>query len=231
MILFNTRKNSGKLDLSGLSEPNACTIYDETARVAVLFAIKDIQPGEEISICYYSSFIGFDSNPRMEGINPDLNAEEELNYVKNQTLSLYGITCPTDCYCYDPAVLDLVKEAKQIRETLLDLVNRYKTEEALVAGERLLDIHRRLDTSWVYPAFMGFRLFQIAVRKSVLLPRAKDHIRSAVELFRKICPYSEKLTKKYEKLLDRPETDRNYLMIDRMVSDVIERVRTELNMN
>ena len=57
-------------------QPNADTIYDETARVTVLFAIKDIQPGEEIFIRYYSSFIGFDSNPRMEGISPDLNAEE-----------------------------------------------------------------------------------------------------------------------------------------------------------
>ena len=43
-----------------------------------------------------------------------------------------------------------------------------------------------------------------------------QHIRSAVDLFRKICPYSEKLTKKYEKLLEQPETDPIYLAIDKM---------------
>ena len=45
-------------------QPNASTIFDETARVAILFAQKDIQPGEEITICYYSGFFSLLPNVR-----------------------------------------------------------------------------------------------------------------------------------------------------------------------
>jgi len=40
-------------------KPNAPSIYDETALVAILFAQKNFHPGEEITICYYSPFFGF----------------------------------------------------------------------------------------------------------------------------------------------------------------------------
>ncbi len=39
-------------------QPNAGTSYDEIARVAILFAQRDIRPGEEITVCYYASFFG-----------------------------------------------------------------------------------------------------------------------------------------------------------------------------
>ena len=40
------------------------------------------------------------------------------------------------------------------------------------------------------------------------------HLKSATELFQKFCPYSERLTKNYLKLLQHPETDSNYKLID-----------------
>ena len=67
--------------------------------------------------------------------------------------------------------------------------------------------------------------------KSETLPRAKQYIQSAVELFRKICPYSEERTKKFEKLIEHPETHRNYLKIDKMqVTDLGESLKTTLNL-
>jgi len=116
VILFNTRKNSGKLDLSGLSEPNACTIYDETARVATLFAQKNIQPGEVISIFLYSPFFKLDSsNQNVPDMNSEWSLEEELNFVKNRVLFIpRGITCSADCLCHDPAILCLVQEGRQL---------------------------------------------------------------------------------------------------------------------
>jgi len=96
----------------------------------------------------------------------------------------------------------------------MDLANQLKVEEALVAGEKLLDIHRRLNVSWIYVCITNFNLFRVAVMKSELLPRAKQYIRSAAELFGKICPYSERQTKKCEKLLVHPETDPNYMKMN-----------------
>ena len=59
--------------LNHACKPNAVTIYDETARVAILFAQRDISPGEEITICYYASFFGL--VPVEQEIN--MNTQEE----------------------------------------------------------------------------------------------------------------------------------------------------------
>ncbi len=200
--------------LNHCCQPNADTIYDETARVAILFAQKDILPGEEISICYYHPFSKFPVEQR-SGL-PDCSLEEELDVTRNTTLHLYGITCPTGCFCKDPAVRNLFNEAAKLYDsTILNFVRENQMEAAMEAGERLLDIHRHLNSSWVDRANSEYLLFQIAIMKSKYIPKAVEFIRSVVELYKKVCPYSERLTKKYEKLLDQPESHYNYLLIDR----------------
>jgi len=199
-------------------QPNAAVIYDETARVAVLFAQKDIHPGQEICMCYYTPFFSLlpiPSSNMYPGMNPEWNIEEELNFIKDEALSTYGITCPADCSCNDPIIWNLVQEGRQLHKTIKTLANQLEmTEEVLAAGDKLLDIHRRLNVSWIYRGFTEHILFLQAIRESVTLPRAKEYIRSAVELFRNICPYSEKLTKTYEKLMEHPEAHPNFMMMD-----------------
>ena len=211
--------------------PNAATIYDETARVAILFAQQDIQPGEEICICYYSPFFKLDSLVRTPGINPEWNMEQEFQFLKAKSLtSMHGITCPSECSCYDLTVPALVHEGRKIQETVIELAFTNKIGEALAAGDKLLAVHRRLDISWVHRAYADYNLFRVAILKSETLPRANEYIRSAVDLFRKICPYSEKLTKKFERLMEHPETDPNYLAIDKMVSNMVERFSAGVNL-
>ena len=217
-------------------QPNAATIFDETARVAILFAQEDIQPGTEISICYYAPFFCLINSNSLPGMNPEFNIEEELKFVKNQVLTtVHGFTCSADCSCHDPAFRALVQEGRKMNGTFTDLAKKLKVEEALVAGEKLLDIHRRLNVSWIYEGGTNFNLFRVAVRKSETLPRAKDYIRSAAELFGKICPYSESQTKKFEKLLEHPETDPDYMLIDKMrerdvLSNFMENVLSGLSL-
>ena len=139
--------------------------------------------------------------------------------VKEQLLSFHRITCPADCACRCPPFRALVQDTKQIYATIIELARQYKTEEALAAGEKLLDVYRRLNVSWVYRGFTEFNLFRIAVMKKETLPRAKQYIQSAVELFRKICPYSEKLTKSMEQVLEHPETEPDYMLIEKMNID------------
>ncbi len=185
-------------------QPNASTIYDETAHVAILFAQQDIHPGEEITICYYTPFFGLASySPSIGSFIPEsISIEEELNFFRTLMSSTHGIICPSDCFCYDSAIPALVREGRQIGPTIAKLTNQNRIEEALAAGDTLLDIHRRLNVSLVYRGTTDFNLFRIAVMKSETLPRAKQYIQSAVELFRKICPYSENLTKRMERLLE-----------------------------
>jgi len=69
-------------------QPNTATIYDETARVAILFAVKDIQPGEEITTCYHAPFFCLSNlTAPYPGMNPELNIDEEFNFIKNKILA------------------------------------------------------------------------------------------------------------------------------------------------
>jgi len=208
--------------------PNADAIYDEIARVGILFAQEDIQPGEEICICYYSPFFGLFPGIRVPEVNPECSVEEELNFAKSSIQSRFGITCPTDCSCKDPEIPALVQEGRHLHGTVRTLARQGKIEEALAAGEKLLDIHRRLNKSWFYRSQAEYLLFKVSVTMSKMLPRAKEYIRSAAELFGKICPYSERFTKTYERLIKHPEEDPDYLQIDRrmaVVSTMIEMER------
>ena len=182
--------------------PNASSIYDETARVSILYATRDIQPGEEITTCHFAPFYHLRPYSLPVGVVlPEFNSiEEEVNYFRE---SVHDCTCPSDCFCNDPAILALVREGRQIQPTIMELTNLNKIEEALVAGDKLINIHRRLNVSWAPRGMTFYNLFRIAIRSSVTFPRAKEYLRSAIEIFRKICPYSESLTKKYDKLLER----------------------------
>jgi len=201
-------------------QPNAAIIYDETAHVAILFAQKDILPNEEISICYYPLFFVRplpEDISRGSGGSPGWNFEQVLRREKNGTLNIHGIPCTSDCSCNDPAISNLVQEARQIfHSKLFNLtISQNQIEETLAAGEKLLDIHGRLNISWVDRALAQYVLFQIAITKSEYLPRAMQYMRSSLELYRKMVPYSEQYTMKLEKLLEHPEMHLNYLTMDR----------------
>ena len=88
-----------------------------------------------------------------------------------------------------------------------------------------------LNISWIYRGYTDVLLFGIAISRSETLPRAKQYLQSAAELFRLICPYSERLTKKFERLLEHPEEDPNYMAIaDKTVADLAELFRTGFNL-
>ena len=112
------------------------------------------------------------------------------------------------------------------------LAHQHRIEEALTAGDKLLDVYRRLNVSWAYRGIATYDLFGVAVMKSEFLSRAMEYIRSAAELFGKICPYSEDSTKKFEKMFQHPEMHPNYMKIDKeqAVSYVIEDVLSGLNL-
>lgn len=107
---------------------------------------------------------------------------------------------------YDPDILALAKEGSSFLQKFSDLKKQAKIEEALAVGEELLDVFRHLNLSWVDLGPIVISLFLTAIKKSETLPRAQEYIQSAVELYRSICPYSERLTKNYEQLMEHPET-------------------------
>jgi len=62
-------------------------VYDEVARVEIIFAQRDIQPGEEVCICYYSF-----SSLNLERPTAALAPEEEFKFIQETLFNTWGIT-------------------------------------------------------------------------------------------------------------------------------------------
>jgi len=122
--------------------------------------------------------------------------------MKNESLASDGIICPADCFCFNPSIQALNSEGKQLYKAVIDLDDQSMTEQALNVGEKLLVIQRRLDVSWMYIADTYIKLIRVAIKNVGVLPRAKHYLQSAVDIFRKICPYSASLTKHFEEVLE-----------------------------
>jgi len=95
-------------------------------------------------------------------------------------------------------------------------------EEALKAGEILLNVHRHLNVSLTFTALLKFKLFEIAVTKSRHFNLARQYIQSVFEHFNKICPYSENLTRRFKRHRDRPEQHRNFRLRDEPLNELID---------
>ena len=101
-----------------------------------------------------------------------MSTEEEFLYCKNQLVSDYGITCSSDCSCFDPAIPGLIKEGRRLFGTVIVLARQQRIEEPLAIGDKLLDSYRRLNVSWMYRGVLEYNLFLLAIAKSDFLPKA-----------------------------------------------------------
>lgn len=194
--------------------PNAGYIYDETARVEIIFSQREIEPGVEVCICY-CSFASLNTERPMPA-TARLNPEAEFQFIQQTLLNTWGITCPAGCYCKDPTARQLVLEGRCIKNKVDFQAGRGWIEDALNSGEKLLDIQRRLNLSWICKTGTELYLFQIAVRSRKTLDQAEPYIKAVNQVYSIICPYSESTSRKYEKLLSDPENDGNYMIMERI---------------
>jgi len=65
--------------------------------------------------------------------------------------------------CYDPTILVLVREGRQIQSIIVELTNENKIEEALAAGDKVINIHKRLNVSWSSLGNTYYNLFRMGI--------------------------------------------------------------------
>jgi len=103
---------------------------------------------------------------------------------------------PNTGYVYDE-IRKLVLEGRKINAKIDEFAGKGCFEEALEFGGKMLDIQRRLQSSCLCRAGTEFYLFQVTLRKRKTMTKAGPHIKAVMNLYKTICPYSEK-TRKYE---------------------------------
>lgn len=162
-------------------QPNSCNGYDEVTLVRILLAQKDVHPGEEICIIYSNLGASVEKNYTLKGsqeeIRPflsfvrmkygltDANRLEDLEfYLIQWDLELnWGMTCPADCFCKTLPVKELIVEGKRYFKEMLISGSKGRIEDALNAGDRVLEIEKELNFSWNHRAIINWDLYEMAI--------------------------------------------------------------------
>ena len=230
--------------------PNSSVYYDDTARVRILLAQRDIEPGEEISVIY-SHFYNFDSmtptvgsKEKVQHLQSVIRAQCGITDIRNGPSSTdiefmmidsykrvqWGIICPADCCCKDPTVQEFVKEGKRFHREMIVSAASGRIKSALTAGEKVLAIHRELNISWCDRALVHVHLYRIAISSPETKAVALRHLEAGLKVYRIAAPFSEQ-TRMYEELLLEKPTDlqQRALSVKDQLSAVITRFSSLLN--
>ena len=105
-------------------------------------------------------------------------------------------------------------EARHLGDKMKSRLQTGSQEGVLVAGEKRLEIQRRLNISCSEIARLECELYHISIMKKKTLPKADALIKDVLRIYKIIQPYS-KLIEKYEKLSKYPESDENYLKLEK----------------
>ena len=215
-------------------KPNSGRSLDETAKAVILVAQKEIQPGEEITVLYshfgsyqpfpiirskneiqlYNSVVRSKYDEIIEGY--DL-AESEFYFAEIQFAMRgnWSFVCPSDCFCKDLRARKLIVDGKRLYKEIFLMASKGRIEEALKAGEKLLEIDMELNiVPWSQRAVIYFNLFEIAMPVSKL--RAQKYLEKSLELDKIVAPFCQQ-TGVCEKLLkELDEIDQDYSKKEKM---------------
>ena len=190
-------------------DPNSGHNYCETSRVEILYATRDIQPGEEICFSYRSCNNISHSRPLA---NTDTDTEAAL--IKLLLKKSWDIICPDNCFCNDKTIRELVIKGRKLAVEIENWADLMQPKKALKLAKELFVIQDQIHCAWIAKANIRYLAFQIATMSRETLKEAHEHIRFVHDVYSAVCPFS-KDTRKYENEMNHPETAMNYLSVEK----------------
>lgn len=126
--------------------------------------------------------------------------------------------------------MKLCMEGKQLYKEMLSLASKGRIEDSLKAGEKLLEIDRELNPSWIQRVVITFYMFEFAMVNPKTKKKARSYLQSCYEYRQILHPFDDK-TKFCQKMLNHPEERWNeiYRPDQKRMSEVLEQVVAELN--
>jgi len=180
---------------------NADHWHDPTFNVKILYALHDIEKGEEICINY--------------GYCLDVTKDVSTVFTRTILKLKWGIECSKTCLCWDTEFEKMVEKARKLDSSILSLAMNGKVADSLEAVEKLLKIHDKIQSSYVSINRTLYDGFQVAIMRKRTLGKGIEYIRRAYEISANILssPKSE-LSKKYKNFITNPSTHKNYLALN-----------------
>lgn len=181
-------------------KPNAGHIYDDVARVEILYAERDINPGEEICILY-TPFTELLPDPFLIWWR---TIESEFEAYKKLLLLKWNIICPADCFCNDPNARKLIVEAWELLLMMATISPYTDANLSLHCTEKLLQVQNHLCPSSENGIKYHVFAFKVACCLQMTDPtkkqKALEHLQAVYGIYSAISPYAS-TTRTYETAL------------------------------
>ena len=84
----------------------------------------------------------------------------------------------------------MIMQGRKLYEEMLDFAGSNNLKKALEVGEKIIEIYKKFDMSWIYRSNLNEILFKIAIASKTSISRSKAYIQSCLDIYRMICPYS-----------------------------------------
>jgi len=178
---------------------NANHFHDETFNVKVLFAERDIKPGEEICINYAP----------FSDISKSFSATSSRSLLQMK----WGIICKQDCFCRNKDTEKLIKSAKELDEGIFRLAGSGKARLALSSVDKLINLQDVIGCSLISRQRTLYDGFQISILEKRSVGRADGFIRKAHEIMSAISHPQSEQNLKYAEYIKNHKNHRNYLLL------------------
>ncbi len=174
-------------------DANATHIYDSTFDVKILFSMRDIQPGEEIT----TSYSAWD--------DPTMSIDDTME-DRHAALLNWGIVCPDDCICRREDLQALVRKTRVLEQRL---GNQWSDGDPLVlmaVVEGIMGLQQQLDSQWYFRQRTLADAFEIGERCPSLRAKGEQYKRMWLDNQRRCThPDSEESKGPVPDLPDLPE--------------------------
>lgn len=184
---------------------NADHWYDETFKVVVLFAQRDIAEGEEITINYQL----------FNDISRNVSAQESRFVLQNK----WGIICPMNCFCHDKEMEKLITRSRELDQKVISLASQGNSLQALDFVNELMNNHEILSSSFLNKTRTLYDGFQVAIMRKKTLNSAKTYIEKLYAIQSSIMSPECSAVKETERLMNDNTSHHNYLTFDWLFDD------------
>ena len=166
----------------------------------IVFAERDIAEGEEICISYQSF--------------NDLSREYS-HYLSEAILKTkWGIICPQDCVCRDPAIQKLIDQSRKLQSSFVKMVCEGNAKGALGNAQLLMKNQEKIHSPWIDKIGTLFDAFQFAIMKKNTLKLGQEYAKQLYEIASAIWSPEDEEVREYERYMKNPQIHRVYLILE-----------------
>mmetsp|Transcript_2391 Transcript_2391/g.2142 ORF Transcript_2391/g.2142 Transcript_2391/m.2142 type:complete len:324 (-) Transcript_2391:15-986(-) len=185
---------------------NAFHKYDNTYNVKILFAEREIQPGEEICITY------------TPWDDPSSSVTPEIARLKLQ--KHWQIICDSTCLCYDEGYITKIKKVKKLDQQI------YKPEcsvyDSLKCIEELENLYNEMSVKYHLSLYrLYYDRFQLSIRRGQTISQGVEYMNKAYNIIKLILHPDSK------KVLESKSIAESLLMVHETIDEFLKSEREE----